>query len=418
VTLPSRARTLSVVFLAVFLWSDPFSITVAESALALSAACYGWALWQENGWRRVQLPLIVPFLLFAAITVASVFVSVDRGRSVLGLKSLLLVVAFYLAANVVTSESTARVLLAGFLASAAVSSLVGLSASYTHGISYRVHSTLSIYMTLAGILAVALLLAAACCIALRGTERRVATILAVPIAVALLLTYTRNAWLGFVIGLALLVVALGRRWAIGLVGVAIAATLAGAVVVPPLAVRVKSMADLSDPTFVERVQMWRTGVLMIRDHPWLGVGVKMPEARFREYRVPDFTRERIAHMHSDVMQITAERGFLGLGAWLLIWIAFFTRLFGLRARVKTAATPLTEAVWAWSGAAVVAVLVGGLFQYNFGDSEIIMIVYFAMGLPFGLVTARAAEPSREAGPVRVATGPSLRRESIKGAPAR
>jgi O-antigen ligase len=402
----------------VFLWSDPFSITVAQSALALSAACWGWALWQENGWRDVRLPLIGPFVLFAAITIASVFVSVDRGRSVLGLKSLLLVVAFYLAANVVTSESVARILLGGFLASAAVSSLVGLSASYTRGIGYRVRSTLSIYMTLAGILAVALLLAAACFIALRGKDRRVAMVLAVPITVALLFTYTRNAWLGFVIGLALLVIALGRRWAIGLVGVAVAAALLGAVVVQPVAVRVKSMADLSDPTFVERVQMWRTGVLMIRDHPWLGVGVKMPEARFREYRVPEFPRERVAHLHSDVMQITAERGFIGLGAWLLIWIAFYTRLFGLRARVKAAATPLTEAVWAWSGAAVAAVLVGGLFQYNFGDSEIIMIVYFAMGLPFGMVAARVAEPSREAGPVRVAAGPGLRGESVKGAPAR
>lgn len=414
----TRARSLSLFFLAVFLWADPFSITVAQSGLALAAACYGWALWQENGWRHVRLPLIAPFLLFAAITIASVFVSVDRGRSVLGLKSLLLVVAFYLAANVVTSESAARVLLGGFLASAALSSLVGLSASYTRGIGYRVRSTLSIYMTLAGILAVALLLAAACFIALRGKDRRVAMVLAVPITVALLFTYTRNAWLGFVIGLALLVIALGRRWAIGLVGVAVAAALLGAVVVQPVAVRVKSMADLSDPTFVERVQMWRTGVLMIRDHPWLGVGVKMPEARFREYRVPEFPRERVAHLHSDVMQITAERGFIGLGAWLLIWIAFYTRLFGLRARVKAAATPLTEAVWAWSGAAVAAVLVGGLFQYNFGDSEIIMIVYFAMGLPFGMVAARVAEPSREAGPVRVAAGPGLRGESVKGAPAR
>ena len=414
----TRARSLSLFFLAVFLWGDPFSITVAQSGLALAAACYGWALWQENGWRHVRLPLIAPFLLFAAVTIASVFVSVDRGRSVLGLKSLLLVVAFYLAANVVTSESAARVLLGGFLASAALSSLVGLSASYTRGIGYRVRSTLSIYMTLAGILAVALLLAAACFIALRGKDRRVAMILAVPITVALLFTYTRNAWLGFVIGLALLVIALGRRWAIGLVGVAVAAALLGAVVVQPVAVRVKSMADLSDPTFVERVQMWRTGVLMIRDHPWLGVGVKMPEARFREYRVPEFPRERVAHLHSDVMQITAERGFIGLGAWLLIWIAFYTRLFGLRARVKAAATPLTEAVWAWSGAAVAAVLVGGLFQYNFGDSEIIMIVYFAMGLPFGMVAARVAEPSREAGPVRVAAGPGLRGESVKGAPAR
>ncbi len=414
----TRARSLSLFFLAVFLWGDPFSITVAQSGLALAAACYGWALWQENGWRHVRLPLIAPFLLFAAVTIASVFVSVDRGRSVLGLKSLLLVVAFYLAANVVTSESAARVLLGGFLASAALSSLVGLSASYTRGIGYRVRSTLSIYMTLAGILAVALLLAAACFIALRGKDRRVAMVLAVPITVALLFTYTRNAWLGFVIGLALLVIALGRRWAIGLVGVAVAAALLGAVVVQPVAVRVKSMADLSDPTFVERVQMWRTGVLMIRDHPWLGVGVKMPEARFREYRVPEFPRERVAHLHSDVMQITAERGFIGLGAWLLIWIAFYTRLFGLRARVKAAATPLTEAVWAWSGAAVAAVLVGGLFQYNFGDSEIIMIVYFAMGLPFGMVAARVAEPSREAGPVRVAAGPGLRGESVKGAPAR
>jgi O-antigen ligase len=378
-----RARALSLVFFAIFLWTDPFSITAAQTALGLSSVLWVWSLWREEASRRLQLPLIGPFLLFAAVTLASVLVSDNPWRSLIGAKSLLLIVSFYLAANLVTSDHVARRLLLGFLASAAAASLLGLYQSYTRGMGYRIKGTLSIYMTLAGILMIALLLAMACLIALRGRARLVAAVSALPMVVALLLTQTRNAWLGFILGAVILTATLLRRWAPVVGAVMLAVPLVAIGFSEPLALRIKSMTNLSDATFVARIHMWRSGLLMIRDHPLLGVGVKMPEEKFSRYRVPEFPRDRVPHLHNDVLQIAAERGVIGLGAWLLLWIRFFTSLAHLRtARGPT--SPFAEAVWAWSRASVAGVLLAGVFQYNFGDTEIVMVTYAAMGLPFGM----------------------------------
>ena len=45
-------------------------------------------------------------------------------------------------------------------------------------------------------------------------------------------------------------------------------------------------------------------------------------------------------------------------------------------------------------AAVAAFLTAGLFEYNFGDSEVVMMVYFLMALPFVSATEGGASKQR------------------------
>ena len=109
-------------------------------------------------------------------------------------------------------------------------------------------------------------------------------------------------------------------------------------------------------------------------------------------------KPRTGHLHNNLVQIGAEHGLLGLGAWLWIWIAFFAGAGRIYAALPPARAD-DRALVAGSIAAVAAFLVAGLFEYNFGDSEVIDLLWVVMGFPF----ACAGEGSRPAAaaPARV-----------------
>jgi hypothetical protein len=81
------------------------------------------------------------------------------------------------------------------------------------------------------------------------------------------------------------------------------------------------------------------------------------------------------------VQIAAERGVLGLAAWLAIWVAFFVQAGRIYTRLP-ATHDDDRALVAGSLAAVGGFLVAGLFEYNFGDSEVIGLLWVVMAFPF------------------------------------
>ena len=85
-------------------------------------------------------------------------------------------------------------------------------------------------------------------------------------------------------------------------------------------------------------------------------------------------------MHNNFIQLAVDTGILGVTAWLGIWFCFLRFLYH-----KT--SPLEKKdperwVTFGSAAAVLAFLAGGLFESNFYDSEVVMLLYFIMALPF------------------------------------
>jgi O-antigen ligase len=103
--------------------------------------------------------------------------------------------------------------------------------------------------------------------------------------------------------------------------------------------------------------------------------------RYPEYRNPAARRPATGHLHNNLVQIAAERGVLGLAAWLAIWIAFFVQAGRIYARLP-ATRDDDRALVAGSLAAVGGFLVAGLFEYNFGDSEVIGLLWVVMAFPF------------------------------------
>jgi putative inorganic carbon (HCO3(-)) transporter len=150
------------------------------------------------------------------------------------------------------------------------------------------------------------------------------------------------------------------------------------------------MTNAEDATFREREYMWRSGFAMWRERPWLGVGPGGVKREYTAYALPAAVKKRTGHLHNTPLQILVERGIVGLGAWLAIWVAFYARAIPLLRRLPATASR-ERALVAGGLTAVSGFLVAGLWEYNFGDSEVVMVAWVVMALPF--VVGRDVAPS-------------------------
>jgi O-antigen ligase len=196
--------------------------------------------------------------------------------------------------------------------------------------------------------------------------------------VTLLLTFTRSVWLGWIVGAAVVLLASRAR----LVAYAIPAVLLFVTFMPiDLFSRLISTFDTKQESNFDRIRMLEAGVEMIRDFPLLGVGPANVKELYSIYRKQDAPRIRPPHLHNNVIQLWAERGILGLGAYLLLLYLF------LRECVRGWHGPHRK--WAEVGVAVaVSLTVAGLFEFNFGDTE----VFYLMLNLFALVVVSLEQP--------------------------
>lgn len=378
------------------------SITLSQSALVALSAVWLWRLRDPDVRRRLPLPLLAPVLAFSGATILSALASGHPGSSLVAAKGLLLVMGLYVTVDALSDDVEPDLLVTALVAVGALGALVGLvqvlscpSPPTEPGLPTRFYRCdrargfFSIYMTHAGVLTLILLVSLPRL--LPGAGRSAAMAAAwLLMVLSLAATYVRGAWLGFAAGMATLVVLARRgRW---LIAIALAALVGLALAGPDqLRHRVLSMTDPEEATIKERVYMWRSGAAMLREHLLLGVGPGGVKRQYVRYALPEAVKKRTGHLHNSPLQILVERGLLGLATWLWIWVAFYLRagalLFGLPPERRAA-----RALIVGSLAAITAFLISGLSEYNFGDSEVVLLAWTLMALPFA--AARRAARAR------------------------
>jgi O-antigen ligase len=363
-----------------FLAASQLSTAPAYIMLTITFAC--WAAVLRVHHERIQVPVMFWWLVaYGAATVFSALNSVNPTVSLVDCKQLVLFLIVPLVYRFARGSS-ALTIATVIITVGALSALIGIAQFgllHFDNLSRRPHGSISHYMTYSGMLMLVACAAAARLVFRReGTHffggSRTWTVLVMPaLIVALALTFTRSAWVGLVAGVGVLIVLKDRR-----LFAAIPLVVALTILVAPTSVtaRMYSMFDVNDPSNRDRVAMLESGAEIVRDHPLTGVGPDMVKSVYKEYRQPWAVNALNVHLHNVPVQIAAERGLPAL----LVWIGFIVYL--ARDLIRRVTTSRQPSLAAGALAAVAAMLAAGLFEYNFGDSEFLMLFLVLITLPY------------------------------------
>jgi putative inorganic carbon (hco3(-)) transporter len=364
-------------------------VSIALAYILLSVMLASWALIHI---KERSLPSAPPFfrwlLIYGALTLMAAAFSIDPRESFIDSKQLVLlaiVPAVYDIARGSRASTVSDVIISVGAASAVIG-VLQYGVLHYDNLGQRPQGTLSHYMTYSGILMLVICIAAGRLVF--GSRDRIWPALVMPALVAaLLLTFTRNAWIGACAAVGLLLALKDLRLT-ALLPVILAAVF---VVAPQgLISRLTSTFDAQDPANQDRFAMIEIGALMVRDHPLVGVGPNMVPRMYAEYR-PDYAvNQTNPHLHNVPLQIAAERGLPALLVWLGFVAVVARALFRIFRNAGSAREPALgggranyERVLASAAlASLAAMLAAGLFEYNFGDSEFLMLLLVLITLPF------------------------------------
>ncbi len=375
-----------VLLCAVLPWAiAPISISLA---LCTTATLASWLRLRPRA--VLASPVLYPGLAWLAALMVSAAFALDPSASWPRVDKGLLPLLVPLAAWHARSEVVARRALTALLLGAIVCAVAGV-AEYVlgpGGLTGRARGPVGHYMTYGGQLLLLVTLAAG--IVLCSRERRWRTLAAAAAAcgvAALAVTYTRSAWLGLGVALATLLGAVRPRL---LPWLALAVVAAVALSPPALRERLTSAFDPSHPHNRERTYMWQAGAAMFREDPLTGVGLQDLQPLFERYWPPG-ARERVGHLHSVPVHVAATMGLIGLAAFVWLMAGLFrAALLGLSRPIL--AGGLQSGVRLAVACGLAGLLVSGLFEWTFGDEELLEMVYVLAGIAWGL----RSPPRREA----------------------
>src|SRR5262245_15852039 len=349
-----------------------FSIAVAQILFALAVVCWiGVLIWRRE---RFEAPAFFwPLLAYAGWTLVSAAFSFDPRASFIDSKQLVLILIVPVVFRFV-SGTKGFTMMTVIVTCAAISAAFGI---FQYGILHYDHlgqrpqGTLSHWMTYSGLLMLVFAIALARVLFGRG-ERTWAALVIPALVVAVAVTFTRGAMIGLCASAALLFALKDfRLFALAPVVAAIFVAVAPG----QISERFASIFDRKNPTNMDRVAMIGEGRRMIAAHPLTGVGPNMVQRLYTQYRGSDAVNAINPHLHNVPLHTAAERGLPALA----IWIWFIVAVAGDVWRRFGAA--YNQFLPAAGMACLVALLVAGLFEYNFGDSEVLMLFLIVITLP-------------------------------------
>lgn len=178
---------------------------------------------------------------------------------------------------------------------------------------------------------------------------------------ALLLNLKRGPWSGVLLSSLLLAVIVRCRLCLAVLVLALAPVF----FFTPLQERI---LQSSEHFFISggRSEIWAIGSELIRSYP-LGIGYGN-SAFLQKFSLT--IPAELKHFHNNFLNIFVETGVLG--------ICLFTAF--LAALLKTAWQKRNCLLTASAGAAVLSNQIAGIVEYNFGDSEVMLLAYFVIAL--------------------------------------
>lgn len=191
---------------------------------------------------------------------------------------------------------------------------------------------------------------------------------------ALLLTASRSV-VASCLAAMLVVAALAGGRLVAFAALFVALALGGLGVYVLSSTRTASAVNLGDDSAARRVSYMRAGLRLIPDHPLLGVGMDAHKRHWREWGFPG---DYVTHTHSTPIQIAMERGVPALLCY--VWLVAVMCLTAWRG-YRWAREAGNKSDWLALGtfATLVGFAASSTVNYNFGDSEVVMLLFLFVG---------------------------------------
>jgi len=141
--------------------------------------------------------------------------------------------------------------------------------------------------------------------------------------------------------------------------------------------RIASIFDPYLPSNFVRVSLWKAGWQMFLDHPLFGVGDIDLAELYIKYKSP-YDKEIQGHLHNNYIHILAILGITGFIA--IMWILGKIFYLNLKVYNKFKDKEFIGSLALGAAGCFVSFLVSGLTEWNFGDHEIITMIWFITGL--------------------------------------
>ena len=380
-------------------------VSVAASQILLFPALIAsWNLVRSRkSVLRSMRGVLIPLVLFCVWTVLAACIAQDKGLAFMATRKFYMLLLVPLVPVITIGDKKLSWIYKAIFPVALLSAIIGIIQYILkpdkHNLLDRITGSMSTWMTYSGLLMLALVLLTAYGLHVRPKKAILWIPAAAIMALTIVLSLTRSSVLGAYIGICVILILMvciekRKRFIVLFIGMILFPFILYCIAPNSIQQRFHSAFDPEDPNTHNRIVLYSTSIRIIRDNPWFGVGPDNVKTEALKYRNEnEFPKYLYQHMHNNCLQITAEIGLPGL----LFWLWFMVRLVWDSLRVyrygQTALFPLNqsgtkETVVAASAALGVwaALMTAGMFEYNFGDSEVLTLFLFLVSAPYAYLS--------------------------------
>jgi len=376
------------VFLILFVFWSPISITGAQTAVSFALLFWVVGMLVMRRFQLVRTPLNIPIAAFLVAAAIGVIMAVDLKHSLKGYMTLGWISIFFLFVNNVKDVTQFKRLVRILIL---ITTIAGAYAIFQHftridffgNVKYLQKSfarstgffnspqTFGNYILL--VLPVVLGLSF---YSNTRREKRWLQLSSLIILTAIIFSYTRGVWLGVIGGLIFMAILRSKKFLLSvltaiIIGSMFLAFLPSSKFTQRVVGTFKSGRPVGD-----RIFFWKGSLRIIRDYPitglgWEGFGIVYPKYK------PAKGRQLVCHAHNNFIDMAVDSGLLGLG--IFIWLLVTIYKVGFHIFKELEEGYFKGIAWGFLGS-LTAFLIAGLSQYNFGDSEVVMLFYFLLGM--------------------------------------
>ena len=198
---------------------------------------------------------------------------------------------------------------------------------------------------------------------------------------SLLWTYGRGVWIATACSLLFMAGFISRKLLLSALLAMIVTFIGLYELNPNFQRRVDTILDSDYRSNSVRENLWTANLAMVRDHPWVGLGINQNEARSIEYQERLGLEGRLmkGHAHNSYIQWLSTTGVLGFICYMFFVLTFLLITYKLWITVPITNSFHRTMILGALGAQV-SLHVGGLTQWNFGDAEVNHLFIFILSL--------------------------------------